>query len=318
MRRDSRTYLILVVDDEPANVELLDRRLRRAGYEVSTASSAQEALAEVARRPPNLMLLDICMPGMSGLEVLRTLRAAPDTHLLPIIMVTGLSATEDIVEAIQSGANDYVTKPINMPVLLARVETQLRVSGLLIQLEAQTKILGHLAAFDELTGVYNRRSLMGALEAQLSRLHQQHSALSLLMIDLDRFKDVNDTHGHAVGDAVLREFARRVAESARDADIVARYGGEEFCLILPESDVIVAEMVAERVRSAVADRPFRVADADIVVTASIGAASLEPGSTAAPAELLEQADRALYEAKRAGRNCVRAFGSDDVRVGGRR
>lgn len=315
MRRESRAYLILVVDDEPPNVELLRRRLTRAGYDVITAGSAAEARAQIAKHPPNLMLLDICMPEVSGVELLRELRELPGTRLLPIIMVTGLSETENIVEAIQNGANDYVTKPINMPVLLARMETQLRMSALVMQLESQAKILSHLAAFDELTGLYNRRSLTGALEAQCASA-RLHAGLSLLMIDIDHFKGVNDRYGHAGGDAVLLEFARRLAATARDTDIAGRWGGEEFLVLLPEADEEVALTVAERIRACAEEAPFVFNSTLIPVTVSLGIATLPPGERAEPARLIETADHALYEAKRAGRNRVHAASGAHAFLGG--
>ena len=160
----TRAYHALIVDDEPGNLDMLRARLLRHGYEVSMAASAAEAEAVVSRRVPDIILLDIRMPDVTGLDYLRLLRGSPQTLRLPVIMVSGLGDTENIVTAIRGGANDYVTKPINLPVLLARMETHLKMAALLMHLEAQTQILGKLAALDHLTGVYNRRSLFDVLE----------------------------------------------------------------------------------------------------------------------------------------------------------
>jgi two-component system, cell cycle response regulator len=202
------------------------------------------------------------------------------------------------------GANDYVTKPINLPVLLARMEVHLRIGGLVIQLEAQARILAQLAAFDELTGLFNRRSLLGALEAQLSRVREQRHVLSLLMLDLDDLKKINDSYGHVAGDAVLREFARRLRGTARESDVAGRFGGDEFCLILADTDESSAGIVGERVRAAIQAAPVQIGSMCVPTSVSIGIATWRHEEDLTPEQLFEAADRALYEAKRAGRNRV--------------
>ncbi len=307
-RKRSKSSRVLVVDDEFPAADFLYRRLAALGYQVSTAQSAKEALDEIEKRLPNVVLLDIAMPEVSGIELLRQLRQKSETQTMPVIMVSALGDTENIVMAIGEGANDYVTKPINMPVLVARMETHLKMAGLVHHLEAQTQILAKLAAFDELTGLYNRRAMIGALEAALKRMRVYRSPLSVLMMDLDHFKNVNDNYGHAAGDAVLREFARRLGVSVRQADIRCRYGGEEFCVLLPETGEEGAQVIAERIRKAVEQLLFPInRDKEIPVTVSIGLATLMPEEELEPAILLENADKALYKAKEEGRNRVALF-----------
>lgn len=307
MVREPRKCHVLVVDDEPANRDVLSRRLQRAGYGTSTAASAEEAWERIEERMPAMVLLDVCMPHVSGIDLLRRLRAQPATRLLPVIMVTSLSDSGDVVTAINAGANDYVTKPIDLPVLLARMATHLKMASLVAQLESQTRILAHLAAFDELTGIYNRRSIDAALASGCQRAAEQRRPVTVLMLDLDRFKEVNDLYGHAAGDAVLREFARRLVATVRDTDIVGRYGGEEFAVLLPSTNVDAGVAVAERIRAATAACPFEVNSGPLRVTVSIGA-STHPGTEDTTCTvLLQQADHALYQAKQAGRNCVVLF-----------
>ncbi|MBI5365578.1 MAG: diguanylate cyclase [Planctomycetes bacterium] len=305
MALSRKSYYVLAVDDEPNNLEILSRRLTRQEYEVGVALSAAEAAAELDRRVPDLILLDINMPTVNGIELLRRLRAAPRTHTLPIIMVSALTDTENIVTALHEGANDYVTKPINLPVLLARMETQLRMAALVMHLETQGKLLATLAAMDHLTGVYNRRSMGEAFEVERSRSRRSGRPLSLLMLDLDHFKRVNDTHGHAAGDQVLKEFTVRLRDAVRAPDIIGRHGGEEFVILLPETEEPAALLAAERVRTAIASAPFPIEKGAIPVTASIGVVAVPPEYAGTFEEALAGADQALYRAKEGGRNCVR-------------
>ncbi|MBI3736629.1 diguanylate cyclase, partial [Candidatus Sumerlaeota bacterium] len=218
--------------------------------------------------------------------------------------VSNADDTESIVTAINEGANDYVTKPVNMSVLLARMEMHLRMVSMLVNLETQGAILARLAAYDELTGIYNRRSLFDALDAECARSRRNGHQLSVLMIDIDFFKRVNDVHGHAAGDATLREVAQRLGRALRTMDCLGRYGGEEFCAVLPETNIENSLRTAERVRMAVAESPFRIGEIDTPITISIGAATRSSEEAGDPVGLLNSADRALLEAKRLGRNRV--------------
>lgn len=304
MSEGARPYYILVVDDEPDNSDLLSRRLMKRGYEVSCASGAEQAMVAIDSRTPNLVLLDVLMPKVSGLDLLVQLRRQPKTADLPVILVSALDETNDIVRGLQLGANDYVTKPVNMPVLLARIETHLKGVSMLMKLRAQGEMLEQLAAFDGLTGVYNRRSLQDALEGEIGRSRRYGRPISVMMLDLDLFKDINDGYGHIFGDEILKQFSARAAESLRDSDLLCRFGGEEFTVILPETDQPGAAQVAERVRYTTAAEPFLVQGVSVDLTVSIGLATWKNAQEGTADQLLECADKALYEAKKNGRNRV--------------
>jgi two-component system, cell cycle response regulator len=304
---------ILVVDDEPVNLTLLSKRLAHRGYQISTAASADEALAIINASRPDLVLLDIFMPKVSGVDLLRTLRENEATASLPVILVSALGDTAHIVRGLAEGANDYVTKPVNQPILLARIEALLRSTDMVRRLEVQTEILSRLAAYDELTGVYNRRSLFHALENEVNRSARYGRDLSVLLLDIDHFKIVNDLHGHAAGDVVLHAVAQRIVEALRSCDTLCRYGGEEFCAILPETNATGAVRAAERVRLAVECAPFETAEKTLAVTVSVGIAAWKGSRGAQIPDLLAGADRALYVAKHSGRNRVHLY--DDVSDG---
>ena len=302
-------YHVLVVDDESANVQILTRNLSQNGYRVTGASSGPEALEAVKASLPDLVVLDVFMPKVSGFDVLSALRANEATATMPVIIASALADTEHIVRGLNAGANDYVTKPFVMPVLFARVAALLRASEMVKRLEVQTEILSRMAAYDELTGLFNRRSLFHTLETEVSRGKRYRRELSLLMLDLDAFKRVNDTYGHPAGDQVLREFARRMRSVLRTMDAACRYGGEEFCAILPETSAAGAMTAAERIRSTCAAAPFETTAGAIPLTVSIGVATAAPNVAGTANDLLGQADNALLRAKRGGRNRVEHFGT---------
>jgi diguanylate cyclase (GGDEF)-like protein len=303
----SRAHHILVVDDEQVNLMLLSRRLAQRGYEVSTAGSADEALHLITTNRPDVVLLDIFMPKVSGVDLLRKLRESEATNSLPVILVSALGDTSHIVRGLEEGANDYVTKPVNQPILVARIEALLRSSAMVRRLEVQTEILARLAAYDELTGVYNRRSLFHALENEMSRSARYGRDLGLVLFDIDHFKGVNDARGHAAGDAILRSVAQRALDALRSCDTLCRYGGEEFCAILPETNAAGAVRAAERVRVAVELDPFDAEGHVVKVTLSAGIAAWKGTRGGDLPDLLACADRALYRAKHAGRNRVHLY-----------
>jgi diguanylate cyclase (GGDEF)-like protein len=300
----TRTHHVLVVDDEPVNLAMLEKRLAQRGYRVSTALLAEQALTIIENDRPDLALLDIFLPKVSGLDLLRTLRGREATQTLPVILVSALGETSQIVRGLEEGANDYVTKPINLPVLLARMEALLRSAATVRRLEVEAEILSRLAAYDELTGVHNRRSLFHTLENEVARSARYGRNLSVLLFDIDHFKKVNDELGHPAGDAVLRAVAQRALEGLRSCDTLCRYGGEEFCAILPETNAMGAVHVGERLRSSVESLPFEVSDSARTVTVSVGIASWKGSRDVEVPDLLAAADRALYAAKNAGRNRV--------------
>lgn len=301
-----------MVEDSRVSLEVYAQRLERRGYQVATAISAEEARAELELGVPDLILLDVFMPKVSGFEFLRELRADPKTSRVPIILISALSDTQHIVEGLELGANDYVTKPIVMPILTARMEALLRSSELVRRLEVQTELLSKLAAFDDLTGVYNRRSMFHHLEAELSRCRRYGRSLGILMVDIDHFKRVNDEHGHLLGDQALRWVATTLQNELRSMDFLCRYGGEEFCAILPETNRPGVLRAGERLRLAIERTLFSQNDVQLSLSISAGGASWTAEESNEIPDLLARADAALLEAKRNGRNQVRVANDDQV------
>jgi two-component system cell cycle response regulator len=312
MATGRKRYRVLMVEDSRVSLEVYAQRLERRGYQVSTALSAEAARVELEKSLPELILLDVFMPKVSGFDFLRELRSQPRTATTPIILISALSDTQHIVEGLELGANDYVTKPIVMPILTARMEALLRSSELVRRLEVQTELLAKLAAFDDLTGSYNRRSMFHQLEAELSRCRRYERSLSVLMADIDHFKKVNDQYGHLVGDQALKWVANTLQNELRSMDFLCRYGGEEFCAILPETNRPGAVRAAERIRTALERQVFVIDGLSLSLTISVGGASWTPVGKQEIPDLLARADAALMDAKRAGRNQVRVATDEEV------
>lgn len=299
---------ILVVDDSRDNLEILSTRLRFRGYSVDTATTGEEALERVAESPPDLILLDIMMPGLDGYEVARRIRSDPELPFIPIILITARDSTQDKVAGLDAGANDYLTKPINFPELEARVRSMLRIRELQEELEEKNRELERLSISDGLTGLLNHRHIQEVVREEFERAKRTREALAVVMFDLDHFKKVNDTYGHQVGDRVLQEMARILRRTAREIDKLGRYGGEEFIAVLPDTGIDDAATFAERVRERVERNPFAVGRArPLHLTVSAGAATYPHPAVYNPRTLIHRADQALYAAKAAGRNRVVRF-----------
>jgi two-component system, cell cycle response regulator len=302
------TPLILVVDDNPDNLEIISTRLRFRGYEVAMAERGEEAIAKVKEVSPDLILLDIMMPDMDGYEVARRIRGDETVAYIPIIVVTARDSTEDKVTGLDAGADDYLTKPINFPELEARVRSMLRIKRLQDQLEEKNRELEQLSISDGLTGLYNHRHMHELLADEYDRSRRTEEPVSVVMFDLDLFKEVNDTQGHQAGDRVLEEVADILRESAREIDKLGRYGGEEFMVILPDTGPEAGVTFAERVREMVESQRFDIqADEPARITVSSGVASFPESEADSPRRLVHYADVALYSAKKAGRNRVARF-----------
>jgi two-component system, cell cycle response regulator len=308
---DERPQRILVVDDHPDNIEIIDARLSSRGYRIESASDGEEALEKVRQNPPHLILLDVMMPVLDGFEVSRRIKRDTSLPFIPIILVTARGETEDKVEGLDAGADDYLTKPINFPELEARVRSMLRIKKLQDELDRKNRQLEEanqqlrlLSITDGLTGLYNHRHVHELLQEEHERCKRNGDPLAVAMLDLDRFKQLNDTHGHQTGDVVLADTARILRENAREVDMIGRYGGEEFIVILPEATEAAAVRFAERVREAVERHVFRSGDKEIQMTVSGGVASASAPDLLQPDELIRRADMALYEAKNGGRNRV--------------
>ena len=293
---------VLVVDDNTANRELLAQDLEEEGFEVLTAASGPECIQLAESQAPTVILLDIQMPGMDGIETCRRLKASPPTAHIPILFVTAKRTDdESAVEALSAGGNDFLPKPYSPPILFARVSSQVTIA------RAQAR-LRQMAMTDELTGVFSRRFLFDSLRRSLKSVTRGGpNCLGCLLADVDHFKSINDTKGHLEGDRVLREIASSIDGVTRESDLVARYGGEEFVVILPHTDMDGAARVAEKVRQEVARRcaPITVS---IGVTAicepEVGRAPQPDELDATITRLLREADQAVYAAKAAGRNRV--------------
>jgi diguanylate cyclase (GGDEF)-like protein len=309
---------ILIVDDHEDNVELLKARLEARGYRTETATNGQQALDQVAVSPPDLILLDVMMPEVDGIEVARRIKANPRLPFIPIIMQTALDATESKVEGLDAGADDYITKPINFAELEARVNSLLRIKALqedLAQRERQlaemNDRLRHISQTDALTDLDNRRYSEERLAEMFGHALRFGEPLGCVMCDLDKFKPVNDTYGHQAGDAVLRQFAAILRQEAREVDRVGRYGGEEFIFLLPGANAEAAAVFAERVRAAVEAYSFTIPGRTLQRTVSCGVAAWpHPGIESSDA-LVKAADDALYVAKETGRNRVVRYDSDE-------
>ncbi|MHB9023264.1 MAG: diguanylate cyclase [Armatimonadota bacterium] len=299
---------ILIVDDDAMSREILARRLSPLGFDTTGAAGGEDALVLVGRRRFDLVLLDITMPGMSGMDTLSALRRQYSMTDLPIIMVTAQQESEAIVEALAHSANDYVTKPIDFPVALARIRTQLLLRETLLALAEANQKLERLSFQDGLTGVANRRCFDEYLEREWKRAKRDQIPVSLIFIDIDLFKAFNDTYGHEAGDNTLKAVARAMsAEAKRSTDLVARYGGEEFVAVLPDTDEESAARVGEAMRAGIARLAIPHAKSSVAgsVTISVGVATRYPAREPLVTTLISAADGALYRAKDDGRNCVR-------------
>ncbi|WP_216362495.1 diguanylate cyclase [Bowmanella denitrificans] len=289
---------VLAVDDIPSNLDILVAHLIEEDIELMVALSGEEALALVHQRRPDLILLDIMMPGMDGYEVCRRLKQDPSTADIPVVFLSARDNEVDMEKGLSLGAIDYINKPFSIPVLKARLRNHLA-------LKQKGDKLAELACTDELTSLMNRRHFNQVFRQEWLRAIRNKSQLSLLMIDVDHFKAYNDRFGHTQGDACLQAIARVLSMGLRDpADAVARFGGEEFVVLLPDTDREGAAKVAERLRRLVLAEALPHPDSSgCFVSISLGGATCSPEQNMAELALLQQADEQLYRAKRHGRNC---------------
>lgn len=292
---------VLVVDDEPLNIKMLSQALS-PWYRLKAATNGQDALKIAASDdPPDLILLDVAMPAMSGYEVCNQLKSMHTTKDIPIIFVTARNSDEDEACGLDLGAVDYITKPFSLPIVMARIRNHLL-------LKSKTDMLEQLVSIDSLTELANRRRFDEVLDQEWRRAVRSQMPLSLLMIDVDFFKLLNDTHGHAAGDVCLKQLAGILkAATRRSSDIVARYGGEEFCAILPGIAHKDALQLADNMRLNVQREiiPHPHSPLGPGVTISLGVATTVPDINGSSRYLLSQADEMLYQAKTSGRNQVK-------------
>jgi diguanylate cyclase (GGDEF)-like protein len=294
---------ILIADDEPVSRRLLEETLVRLGHDVvavENGADAQSAL--LAPGGPHLAILDWMMPGPDGLAVCRAVRQRGAPYVY-VILLTARNRPEDMLVALDAEVDDFLTKPFDILELRARLRSAARVLDLQEGLLRTQEELRRLATHDHLTELSNRRAVVDRLALEMRRAARELMPLSVVIVDLDHFKRINDTYGHGAGDVLLREAARRLRSVLRSHDSLGRYGGEEFLLVLPGCSEGDAWDVAERARTAIASAPVTTGDLVLPMTASFGLASVaEPDED--PDDLIERADRALYRAKAGGRNRV--------------
>ena len=285
---------ILVVDDNPDKLNLIKAALALAGYNVTTATDGDEALMAIESYQPDLVITDVMMPRMNGYELAQRIRANPVTKFIPVIMQTAAGRrTEDLRRANEAGALGYITDPTDLDLLLARTRT-------LLEFKAYLDVCEEAAFTDHLTGLANRRRFERQLEREVARMERYGHPFSLLMIDIDSFKDLNDSFGHDAGDDAIRRLSKVLREGTRGIDLAARIGGEEFAVLLVETSKQGGSEVAERLRAAI--KVLEIPKARHI-TASFGVAEC-PTDAHTAAEVLKAADVALYEAKRNGRDRV--------------
>ncbi len=297
---------VLVADDDSVSRRILESTLNRWDYEpivVSDGMAAWEILQ--APNPPHLVILDWNMPGMDGVDVCRQMRAREDSEYAYTILLTARGDKASMIEGMEAGADDYLVKPFDVDDLKIRLKVADGILELQKHLILARESLREQAMRDELTGMWNRRAIHGILTRELERAHRDRRAVAVIMCDVDHFKHVNDTHGHAVGDAVLKEVAKRLCSVARPYDMVGRYGGEEFIAVFPGCEGTFAGYVADRVRMAVNQKAIEVGDLRLDMTISLGVAAAMAPEPSLADRLIDLADGAMYDAKEAGRDCVR-------------
>ncbi len=294
---------ILIAEDDPISRRMLQAFLLKWGYQVEIAADGVEALTKLDRADaPQLAVLDWMMPGFEGPEVCRRVRQLPERLYTYILLLTARGQRDDILLGLEAGADDYLTKPFDSQELRARLRVGERILELERNLIEAREELRFRATHDVLTGLANRATVLEAANREHSRQLREGGAYGVIIVDLDHFKSINDTHGHLCGDAVLREAARRLAVSVRNYDTVGRYGGEEFLVVAPSTDGVGVLGLAERIRQAIEQSPVQTESGPLRITASCGAATCDCEHPLKPDALLRRADEVLYRAKGLGRN----------------
>jgi len=298
---------VLLVEDDPVQASVTREILIKAGYKVFWAEDGITAIKAVKTEKPDIILLDVILPGMDGHEICRWLKLEETTKGIPVIMLTIKKELSDKISALHIGADDYLPKPYNELELNARIYASLRTKALQDELKQKNKQLeellhkvNYMAITDPLTGLYNRRHFHDVLTSEYERAKRYTTPFSLIMLDIDHFKRVNDTFGHAIGDSILKEVSTILNSSIREIDTAARYGGEEFMVILPNTGKEKALVVAERTRMMINQHTFSELDRNITV--SIGISGMPDEKAESDEILVRCADFALYRAKQRGRN----------------
>jgi two-component system, cell cycle response regulator len=300
----TRPLRVLLADDDPVSSRILDRYVRKWGFEPIPAANGNEAWDRLKERETRLAILDWEMPGAEGPELCRRVRAEGKTNYTYIILLTARDEPVDIIAGLNAGADDYMTKPLQFQELRARLQTGRRIVELEDKLLESQERLYELATKDGLTGLWNRRTIIQFLEEELAHGKRNADATSIIMIDVDHFKSINDTCGHQAGDVVLSTLASRLSRCMRPYDRIGRYGGDEILIVLPQCSPADVGRIAERLRRQCVRKPARWKGAEMGFTLSIGCASSTGFARPTADRLIHAGDQALYEAKRLGRNRV--------------
>lgn len=297
---------VMVIEDRPFESDKFVETLKRDDDSAVAVKNGEQAMAQAQQNEFDIITLSLNLAGEDGLRLCSQLRSNERTRAVPILMVGEETDMKRIAQGLEIGAHDYILRPVDRNELLARVRTQVRRKRYQDRLRANYEMSLSLALTDSLTGLFNRRYLMVHLEKLLAKNREANKNLCVLMLDIDHFKKVNDTYGHAVGDEVLKTFAERVSQRLRSFDLVARLGGEEFVVILPDISLDMAKQVAERLRTGICRTPFKVSapQGEIEVTVSVGAAMINGDASMLVEEAIKLADDELYKAKENGRNRV--------------
>lgn len=295
---------ILIAEDDPVSSRMLEKRLQQWGYQVLLAKNGDEAWRALQKPGLRLALLDWMMPKIDGVELCKRIRQISKPNYMYIILLTSKDETQDVIKGLQAGADDYMTKPVNFLELHARLQTGRRIIKLEDHLLETQNRLYELSTRDNLTALWNRATILRFLEEGLERGGREQIPTSTIMIDVDEFKEVNDTHGHVAGDAVLRTIADGLTGNVRVYDKIGRYGGDEILIVLPNCTLRNVAKIAERLRAACAKKKIRVSGGRISVTLSLGCASSESIDRPSVDRMIYASDRALYQSKQQGRNRV--------------
>jgi len=309
---------VLVAEDDAISRAMLGRTLRRWGYEVISVEDGELALEQLGSSdPPRVALLDWMMPHRTGVDVCVEVRQTKDKPYTYLILLSSKESKQDIVEGLEAGADDYLTKPFNIEELKARLRAGERILELEDRLVEARESMRFQATHDLLTSLWNRAMIMELVAREVHRSRREKNCTAVMMCDIDHFKRVNDEYGHSTGDDVLSEVARRLQHSVRSYDMIGRYGGEEFLVVMNRCEPESAQMRAENLREAIGRKPITVRGGkSVAVTASLGLALSSDFASEEVDEIIEEADAALYEAKRAGRNCVRVARREGTRGSG--
>lgn len=296
-------FLILAVDDDPANGILMEKLLTKGGYKTKILSDSEKIFSSLAEQKPDLILLDLMMPNIDGLELCKQIKLNSLYQEIPIIFLTASQEKKDLLQAFDLGAVDYLTKPFYYQELLARVKIHLELKLTRDKLNQALREVEHLAKTDELTGIANRRHFYDLAEREFQLAKRKTRNFALLIIDIDHFKQINDTYGHLVGDEAIKFVAQESSRNLRQQDLLARWGGEEFIVFLSDTNLIEALIIANRIKNRLQCQPLLINSEPISLTVSLGL-SVYHEQDESLNDTISRADQALYQAKKTGRNKI--------------